>query len=97
MNWCIAHQSVMRPHCGSCGATIGAGEAYATVSVANKPRCAKCVKATFNEEPPAELWAAKPETDLLPDVVRQAVGHGWVKVGHVPRDGKLAQLNEHDK
>lgn len=93
MNWVIAHAGGVR--CGSCGAAIGQGEPYATVTAAQLRRCAECMKKTFEAEPPAELWAKTPETDVLPDVFREAQARMATK-GEV-RDGKLAQLTEHDQ
>ncbi len=91
MNWMIAHAGGAK--CGACSTPIGQGEPYATVGSVNLKRCAACLKQRFDAEPPPELWAQQPETDTLPDVIREAQARMTTKAGET-RDGKAAQMGD---
>jgi hypothetical protein len=95
MNWLMAQASKVLT-CGRCAVPISAGEPYAEVTSAHLPRCQTCMKSQFDAEPPATLWQAQPPTDVVPAVVREVV---WPKTigARLVRDGKLAQLTEHDQ
>lgn len=84
-----------------CTTVIGAGEPYATVTIANVVWCQACVKQKLGVDPPADVWGPEPETDTVPDVVRDSPIYRPPGVrtmrDELARDGKLAQLNEEDQ
>lgn len=88
--------------CGgyNCDKPIGAGEAYGTVTIAERPRCADCL-AKMGFTPPDTLWTAQAETDAVPEVVRDSSYYSPQPIrqlmDEMRRDGKLQAVPEGDR
>ena len=82
MTWLIARGRESWLRCGRCRTLIGAGEPYALVSGASLKRCLACMRAAFNVEPPAAIWATAPPTDDdLPPPITEALERLAVAAG----------------
>lgn len=71
MKWLVAVTDFLR--CGRCRSAIGQGEPYALVGDVEIKRCLECMRVAFNVDPPPEVWAKVPDTDVLPEQVKAAL------------------------
>ena len=97
MDWIIARAG---DSCGRCSAPIGAGEAYAKVSEARRTRCAACVAEVFGLEPPEAVYRPVASYPALPSTIHQGFTSPRAfseRAKTAVRDGKLAQVSEHDR